>query len=179
MVKRLFRTVWLGVVLVIGLMSGVTSVGRDALETFYPGVFSHNLLFSFCLRTCFVISVIVVVVKQQFDIAALERDADNKNSIAIIRDSLGEFMVEAQQFMDRPLKSGEEYAQWKSEVDSWFQRCYKFIETKISPADAVLFAHQAAGRYSFSGIVNSEHADYKNSIFKYSENLKELANRLA
>ena len=179
MVKRLFRTFWVGVVLVICLMSGITSIGREAVGIWYPGAFHSNQVFTFCLRLCFFISAVTVVVYQQFDIERLERKADDKSARAVVRDSLGEFIVEGQQFMQRIVKNQEEFSQWKGEVDSWYQRCYKFIESKVSAADAVLFTQLSGGRYGFSGIFNGEHADYKNSIYKYTDNLKELIARIS
>jgi hypothetical protein len=70
-------------------MSGITSIGREAAATFYPQAVSPNRLFTFCLWACFVVSAVVLIVWQQFEIADLEQEIDNKKTQAVVRESLG------------------------------------------------------------------------------------------
>ncbi len=109
---------------------------------------------------------------------AKNRQSQRQASFDHVRDTLGRFLIEADELMNRSVKDQAAYEGWKVDLNDWFQSCNRFLSEEISVTDAAIFRDLSkGGRYAVRGIFNAEHADYLNALRKYTENLKEITSR--
>jgi hypothetical protein len=91
--------------------------------------------------------------------------------------NLGDMLVEAGELLNRAVADQNAYDKWKADPNSWYRQCNDTIAKELSPTHAALFRDTSqGGRYGVRGF-NGEHMDYKNSLLKYTSNLKNITDR--
>jgi hypothetical protein len=94
-----------------------------------------------------------------------------------LRDALGLFLVKARELMERGVGTQAAYDEWLTDFNVWYRTVNTFLEEHLSPTDATLFRDLSeGGRYSVRGF-NSDHMDYKNTLRKFTANLKGVTDR--
>jgi hypothetical protein len=112
----LWKDTWLGVAVLVGLMSGIASILREWLAIFHPSIASAGPVFRASLWTCFVISCGVVVARQRSAIVQHERREHKSSETEMesrrLHDLFGGFMREGEALADELRRGVQHYGIW-------------------------------------------------------------------
>jgi hypothetical protein len=139
------KDLWFVILVVVGLMSGITAIFREGLATFYPTAFNSSRVFQLCLWTCFFVSMTALVFRQRATIVNLEsrldqsdaQKAENKRLNSLFAD----LSKEGEALADELRRGMLHFGPWLQKREKWKQRTSKNIEDAGWPVDAADFRH--------------------------------------
>jgi hypothetical protein len=156
-----WKDVWLGVGVLVGLMSGIASIIREWLTVFHPSATNAGRIFEASPWTCFVsCGVVIVIVRQRSAMVSFERKESEveryREEAKQVHRTFGVLMNEGRELSDKMVRLPEsEFGTWFLEREDWKIRvCQALIDIDL-PTEPAAFGHAAEKAPPRTGVEDS------------------------